>query len=194
MPDKRDDPLTVSEREAYELRLAAFEAEGAEYRKRLAAYAERLDAAYHDELTSAWLRQAGRALVDTELQRAQRLGTPLSVAFVDIDGLKRINDQLGHAAGDLALRTVASALLDGLRGYDHVIRWGGDEFLCVLPGLTHVQATRRLEEARAFLANGTPQLGISVGVAERLTGESLDTIVARADRALYEARSRRAQV
>jgi diguanylate cyclase (GGDEF)-like protein len=192
MPDKRDDALTASEREAYELRLQALEAEGAEYRRRLAAYAERLEAAHHDELTSAWLRQAGRALVDTELQRAQRLGTPMSVAFVDIDGLKRINDQLGHAAGDLALTTVARALIVGLRGYDHVIRWGGDEFLCVLPGLTHEEATRRLDETCSFLAAGTPQVGITFGVAERLTGEGLDELVDRADGALYATRRDRA--
>ncbi|MBK5307066.1 MAG: GGDEF domain-containing protein [Frankiaceae bacterium] len=182
--------LTEPEREEYEQKLDAYEVMLAEYRSRSEEYDAQLEAAHHDGLTGAWLRHGGRQLLEEELRRADRHGTPLSIAFTDVDGLKARNDQFGHAAGDQALITVARALLVGLRGYDHVIRWGGDEFLCVLPGLTQDEAVRRMEQVRGFLAAGDPRLSISVGIAERETGEGLDALVTAADRALYSARGR----
>jgi diguanylate cyclase (GGDEF)-like protein len=184
-------PITEPEREEYELRLDAYEVKLAEYRARLADYASQLEVAHHDGLTGAWLRHAGRQLLEEELQRADRHGTPLSMGFVDVDGLKSINDRLGHAAGDHALITVARALIVGLRGYDHVVRWGGDEFLCVLPGIGADEARLRLQQAQTFLDAGSHQLSISVGVAERSAGESLEQIVSRADHELYVSRGRR---
>lgn len=86
--------------------------------------------------------------------------------------------------------TVAEGLLVGLRGYDHVIRWGGDEFLAVLPGLTQPQAVLRLEQARTWLAAAPGSPRVSVGVAERQERETLESLVARADRALYLSRGR----
>jgi diguanylate cyclase (GGDEF)-like protein len=109
---------------------------------------------------------------------------------VDVDGLKRRNDELGHAAGDDALVAVARALITGLRGYDHVIRWGGDEFLCVLPGLTKGEAIHRIEQARQSLAAARAGLSISVGIAERDADERVESLVTRADRALYWSRGR----
>jgi diguanylate cyclase (GGDEF)-like protein len=184
-------PLTEPDREDYELRLDAYEVQLAEYRERLADYASQLEAAHHDGLTGAWLRHAGRQLLEKEMQRADRQATPLSIAFVDIDGLKPINDRLGHAAGDRALITVARALIVGLRGYDHIVRWGGDEFLCILPGVVADEAGRRLRDAQEFLAAGNEQVAISVGVAERRTAETLEQLVGRADYALYMSRGRR---
>ena len=184
-------PLSEPEREDYELRLDAYEVQLAEFRNRLAEYASQLEVAHHDGLTGAWLRHAGRQLLEEELKRADRHGTPLSIGFVDVDGLKAINDRMGHAAGDHALITVARALIVGLRGYDHVIRWGGDEFLCVLPGVAAEEATRRLRQAQGFLAAGGQRLAISVGVAERAVGETVDQLVGRADHALYVSRGRR---
>ncbi|MDT7572319.1 MAG: diguanylate cyclase [Actinomycetota bacterium] len=189
--DRANAPLSEPDREEYELRLDAYEVQLAEYRARLADYASQLEVAHHDGLTGAWLRHAGRQLLEEELSRADRQETPLSIAFVDVDGLKTINDRLGHAAGDHALITVARALIVGLRGYDHVVRWGGDEFLCVLPGITEEEATRRLRQAQGFLSAGSHQLAISVGVAERRAGETLEQLVSRADHALYVSRGRR---
>ena len=183
-------PLSEPEREDYELRLDAYEVQLEDYRARLADYASQLEVAHHDGLTGAWLRQAGRQLLKEEMQRAERAGAPLSIAFVDVDGLKAINDRHGHAAGDQALTTVARALIVGLRGYDHVVRWGGDEFLCVLPGVTEDEARRRLTQAQRVLAAGG-QLAISVGVAQCAAGESLEEVVNRADQALYRSRERR---
>jgi diguanylate cyclase (GGDEF)-like protein len=194
LPQQRDvDAAGLSEpdREDYELRLDAYEVQLAAYRERLEEFAAQLEAAHHDGLTGTWLRHAGRQLLEEEVQRAARLDTPLSIAFVDVDGLKARNDRLGHAAGDHALVTIARALIVGLRGYDHVVRWGGDEFLCVLPGLTEPEASRRLQQVRGFLAAGVHGLTISVGIAERHSGETIDALVGRADRALYVSRGRR---
>lgn len=183
-------PLSDLEREQYELRLDAYEVQLMEYRARLQEVTTQLDAAHHDGLTGTWLRQVGRQLLEQELLRAGRTGSALSIAFVDVDRLKELNDTGGHAEGDRALRDVAQALLSGLRGYDHVIRWGGDEFLCVLPGVTRGEALRRLEQARAFLLRRTPPLSISLGVVEREAGEDVDSLVSRADRELYASRGR----
>ena len=184
-------PLTDPEREQYELQLDQYEVLLAGYRAQMAAYADQLEAAHHDGLTGTWLRAAGHAILEKELKRAARTDTPLSVAFVDVDGLKARNDTEGHAAGDAALRAVARALTDGLRAYDSVIRWGGDEFLCVLPGATEPEATFRLEQARKLVADDPRALGMSVGIVERRPGEDADSLVARADRELYGARRRR---
>jgi diguanylate cyclase (GGDEF)-like protein len=182
--------LSEADREQYELRMDAYEVQLSEYRAMLRAAASQLEEAHHDGLTGTWLRQAGRRLLEQELQRAVRTDTPLSIAFVDVDGLKVLNDTEGHAAGDRALVSVARALLTGLRGYDHVIRWGGDEFLCVLPSVTHDEAVRRLEQARASLLAEPGAFSISLGVVERHAGESCDELVARADAALYRSRGR----
>jgi diguanylate cyclase (GGDEF)-like protein len=183
--------LPEPDREDYELRIDAYEVQLADYRARLAEYASQLEAAHHDGLTGTWLRHAGRQLLDEELARAARLRTPLSIAFVDVDGLKARNDRHGHAAGDAALVTVAGVLVAGLRSYDSVVRWGGDEFLCVLPGLTAMEADRRLEQCRAVLGSSGGQLTISVGIAARRVGDSPEGLVARADRALYRFRGSR---
>ncbi|MCU1673426.1 MAG: sensor diguanylate cyclase [Frankiales bacterium] len=192
MPAQRPKPPLLAEpdREEYELALDRYEVQLGEYRARLEEYAAQLDAAHHDGLTGTWLRQAGRQLLEEELQRAARADAPLSIAFVDLDGLKVRNDELGHAAGDRALVAVAHALLAGLRVYDHVVRWGGDEFLCVLPGVRQDEADRRLQDVRRELARGPDRLSISVGTAERHAGEAADELVERADRVLYLSRGR----
>ena len=191
MPHQRH-PVALSEpdREQYELRLDEYEVQLAAYRAQVAAYAVRLEAAHHDGLTGTWLRSPGYELLQKELQRADRTERPLSIAFVDVDGLKTLNDTVGHAAGDRALRVVALALVTGLRGYDHVIRWGGDEFLCVLPGAADAEAAYRLDQVHKLLASDPEAPTVSVGVVERRPGEPGEPLVCRADRALYEARSR----
>jgi diguanylate cyclase (GGDEF)-like protein len=191
LPSQRPpEVLSEADREQYELRMDAYEVQLSEYRAMLRAAAAQLEEAHHDGLTGAWLRQAGHRLLEQELLRAARTDSPLSIAFVDVDGLKVLNDTRGHAEGDRALVSVARALLTGLRGYDHVIRWGGDEFLCVLPSVTHDEAVRRLEQARASLLAEPGAFSISLGVVERHAGESCDELVARADAALYRSRGR----
>ena len=192
LPQQREALPALSEpdREDYERRLDAYEVQLAAYRDRLEAASVQLEVAHRDGLTGTWLRHAGQQLLEEELQRAERLDAPISIAFVDVDGLKRRNDTLGHAAGDHALVVVARSLTVGLRGYDHVVRWGGDEFLCVLPGVTEQEARRRLEQAREFVSAAHEGLTISVGVAERRVDEHAVDLVARADRDLYRSRGR----
>lgn len=189
LPHQRP-PLSELDREQYEQRLDAYEVELAAYRVRLQEAVAQINAAHHDGLTGAWLRQPGRRLLEQEIDRAGRTDSPLSIAFVDVDGLKTLNDTAGHAAGDAALIAVARALLSGLRGYDHVVRWGGDEFLCVLPAATREQAVLRLLQARDALLQAPGRTSISLGVVERRPGESADALVARADAALYRSRGR----
>jgi diguanylate cyclase (GGDEF)-like protein len=123
-----------------------------------------------------------------EIDRARRSGGALILAFVDVDGLKAINDTHGHAAGDQALRAVAGALLGGLRSYDLVVRHGGDEFLCGLPGTDLAGAERRFDAVAKALTDQNPGTSVSIGLAELAALETLDSVIARADAALYAAR------
>jgi diguanylate cyclase (GGDEF)-like protein len=139
-------------------------------------------------LTGALRRDRGAVDLQHEIDRARRSDGLLILAFVDVDGLKAINDTHGHAAGDRALRAVAAALLDGLRSYDLVVRYGGDEFLCGLPGSDLDAAQRRFEAVARRLAEQNPETSVSIGLAELASGETLDALTARADASLYAAR------
>jgi diguanylate cyclase (GGDEF)-like protein len=145
--------------------------------------------AYRDELTGALMRRAGKEYLADEVQRAQRTGSGLAVAFVDVDGLKATNDTLGHAAGDALLVAVVKALSDSLRSYDRVVRYGGDEFVCVLPAGTATAVTAGVDRARHLLTAEHPGASFSSGVAALRPGESADALVRRADEALYAARA-----
>jgi diguanylate cyclase (GGDEF)-like protein len=121
----------------------------------------------------------------------------VSVAMCDLDRFKSINDQFGHAAGDEVLRRVARLLATVIRSGDGVIRWGGEEFLLVLPGVELGRARRVVERARSWVENEAIELQpehlvpvtISVGVAQRRAGEPRETLIARADEALYAAKN-----
>ena len=159
----------------------------------MSARLRRLEAeAALDELTGVLRRGVGMRLLQAEVDRVHRSEGRLSLAFVDVNGLKHVNDTEGHAAGDSLLQAVARTLRRRLRSYDLVVRWGGDEFLCVLSGAG-------LEEARAKLtligAELNTQLGrpaISVGLAtlgvDAETDDDAMALVGRADADLYAAR------
>lgn len=141
-----------------------------------------------DSLTGALRRERGLVDLHREIDRARRSDGALTVAFIDVDGLKAINDTHGHPAGDRALRAVASALLHGLRSYDLVVRHGGDEFLCGLPGTDLAAAQHRLGAVAKSLAEQNPGTSVSIGLAELATPDTLAALIARADAALYAAR------
>src|SRR5205807_2534368 len=144
--------------------------------------------------TGALRRDRGVADLEHELNRARRSDGQLVLAFVDVDGLKPTNDVHGHAAGDQLLRDVARALRTGLRSYDLVIRYGGDEFLCALPGTDIEGARRRFDEVARDLAQRNPRASVSMGLAALEQGDTLGELTARADAALYaERRSARGQ-
>jgi diguanylate cyclase (GGDEF)-like protein len=120
-----------------------------------------------------------------------------SIVLIDIDGLKRINDQEGHEEGDNAIWTVATAIKKLIRGNDHVIRWGGDEFLVILPGMDEELARRRfymlpskIEEAKQSTRPGSRPysrfLAASVGVHPYSKRIPIDMAITQADRVMYE--------
>ena len=143
-----------------------------------------------DYLTGALRRRAGLAALTRELARARRAEQSLLIAFIDVDGLKEVNDEHGHAAGDAVLRGVVTSLQAILRPYDVVIRYGGDEFVCVLCDEGASKISSRFEEAVRQYAH-VHHTRISVGFAEAQADESPEELVARADEAMISARQLR---
>lgn len=152
------------------------------------AGASERDRASMDDLTGAYSRGAGLIEMRREIARVRRAGEAFLVAYVDVDGLKAVNDSRGHAAGDELLRTAAMALAAQLRSYDLVIRVGGDEFVCTLSSLTVDEATRRLSLAREALLASPLRGSFSFGFAELHVDDDVEELLARADAALYLAR------
>jgi diguanylate cyclase (GGDEF)-like protein len=161
-------------------------------RDRAQAARDRAQAAYDrehagtDELTGARRRGVGLEELENEMARARREQQPLVAAYIDVDGLKTVNDEQGHAAGDALLSSVAEGLRHHMRPYDLLVRMGGDEFLCVLPVST-AEAGRRFTALGADL-NGSRGRSISVGFSELRDGDSLDELVRRADEDLLAHR------
>jgi diguanylate cyclase (GGDEF)-like protein len=157
-----------------------------------------------DQLTGLRNRRAILERLTELTALSERHDRPLSVALVDLDHFKRINDDAGHLVGDRVLREVTGAIDHLLRTGDVVGRWGGDELLVVLPETTGPEAGRSMERIRqrvrreVTLRAGTADLAdgptvilpvtLSVGVAQRLPGDGLDGLLGRADRALYRAK------
>lgn len=144
-----------------------------------------------DELTGARRRGVGLEDLQREIDRAHRTGDALVAAYVDVDGLKAVNDQHGHHAGDQLLQDVVDALRRDMRSYDLLVRLGGDEFLCVMPGLTTQQARQRLEHIKAELPPGPTGRSLSFGLSELRDGEGPTGLVDRADQALLAGRDAR---
>ena len=146
------------------------------------------DIAHTDELTGLPNRRAWRERLPREMARAKHEKWPLCVAMLDVDGLKRVNDSLGHHAGDQLLKQNAAAWSSGLRPVDMLARYGGDEFAAILTGC-------RMEDAEsllACLADSTPGANtVSVGLAEWDGEEDATCLVGRADALLYAAKERR---
>ncbi|HEX5925275.1 MAG TPA: GGDEF domain-containing protein, partial [Baekduia sp.] len=141
-----------------------------------------------DHLTGALTRRAGLDAIQRELARTARSSELLTLVFVDVDGLKAINDTNGHPAGDAVLRAVAHSITEDLRSYDVVMRFGGDEFVCTLTGPDAAGAHERFAQIAARLGAVSDGQTISIGVAERQPHESLETLIARADGIMLEAR------
>jgi len=141
-----------------------------------------------DELTGLLRRDPGLRELDHEIDRARRHGYSLVVAFLDVDGLKTVNDDQGHAAGDRLLRAVADSLRRGLRSYDLLLRYGGDEFVCALSDTDIRNAERRLGEVAGGLKAVPGRISVSWGLAELRSHETRERLVARADAALYAFR------
>ena len=149
-----------------------------------------------DMLTQVSNRRGLMQAFELESARCQREpGTAMAVGLIDIDNFKRLNDTLGHAAGDLALQTLAAAMRDRLRPADHLARFGGEEFVVLMPGTAVDEASRvltRLQRSLSealFLHEGREVfVTFSAGVTAWRSGEALEPALERADEALYEAK------
>jgi diguanylate cyclase (GGDEF)-like protein len=148
-----------------------------------------------DPLTSLLNRRAFRDLAGSAHAAAARRSRPLSVLLLDLDHFKAINDTRGHAAGDAALRTVGALLRSTARASDLCARWGGEEFLLLLPDTDLDDARALAERLRQAVSetvvmhDGEPiALTASLGVAQRQPEQSLDALIAAADGALYAAK------
>ncbi len=157
---------------------------------------ERLaDAARTDELTGLLNRRGSFTRLAQELARAERDGTPLSVASMDLDHFKAVNDRYGHIAGDETLRHVAVILDRESRSYDVLGRLGGEEFLLIAPGIGLQEACAVAERMRDRIAAEPTMydetaipITISIGVVEMRPGDDADTLLLRADQTLYAAK------
>ena len=150
-----------------------------------------------DELTGSFNRRCIMRMLDEEIARAHRTNAPCSIALIDLDWFKRINDAFGHPTGDEVLRTFAITVFANIRNIDRFGRYGGEEFLLVLPDTPHDGATRILDRLREIIAgldwsafSPGMRVTISAGVATLKPDESPDTFLARADSALYAAKAR----
>ena len=162
-------------------------------RKRLEAELIRL--ARVDALTGTWNRGYFVTLLDAEIKRARRHRKPLSILLCDIDHFKRINDAYGHPAGDSALCHFVAAAQKMLRASDHLGRWGGEEFVVVLPETPLCGAERAAERLRKHIEAMSVVQGehsfsftVSLGVSVLCETDTVDTMIARADQALYTAK------
>jgi diguanylate cyclase len=152
--------------------------------------------ATRDELTGLVNRRHMGALMATEQARQRRTGQALSLVLIDIDLFKRVNDEHGHAAGDAVLKAFAGAAQAGLRASDVLSRWGGEEFLLMLPDTGQAPAQQCVERVRALLAQVSfdavaPGLVVtfSAGLAVCGQDEALDAAIERADQAMYRAKT-----
>jgi diguanylate cyclase (GGDEF)-like protein len=149
-----------------------------------------------DELTGSFNRRCIMRMLDDEIARAQRINAPCSIALIDLDWFKRVNDAYGHPTGDEVLRTFAITVFANIRTIDKFGRYGGEEFLLVLPDTPDDEAARTLDRLRAIVADldwsaFSPgmRVTISAGVAALKPDETADAFLARADSALYAAKA-----
>jgi diguanylate cyclase (GGDEF)-like protein len=159
------------------------------------AYARIEELAQLDELTGLLNRRYIMKCLNEELVRAQRGGAPCSVAIIDVDFFKKINDRFGHPVGDEALRAFAITLFANVRTIDRLGRYGGEEFLLVLPGISKEQAVRTLDRLRGIIGEldwsaiaGDMSVTMSAGVCAVRAADAAEDVLARADVALYRAK------
>lgn len=152
-------------------------------------------AACHDFLTGLWNRGEILNFLQREVARSRRDRTPIGIVLADVDHFKKVNDRLGHDAGDSVLRAVAERLTSSLRAYDGVGRYGGEEFLMVIPGCDLEVTVRRANQIRELVSGkpiptsaGDALVTVSMGVTIAESSSDVEQLVRSADVALYQAK------
>ncbi|KAA6185671.1 diguanylate cyclase [Thiohalocapsa marina] len=186
--------MDISERKAYEQELeGAYEAAATANRKLKELNQQLEQLATTDALTGTWNRRHFERVAATEIARAHRYCEPLSLLLFDLDHFKAINDSLGHQVGDQVLIELSDRVKSRLREVDVLARWGGEEFVVLLPGTREAEARSLAEQlrervaGRAFALAG--QVTVSFGVAELGSREAMDAWLKRVDDALYAAKA-----
>ena len=148
-----------------------------------------------DELTGSFNRRCIMRMLDDEITRAHTVNAPCSIALIDLDWFKRINDTHGHPIGDEVLRTFAITVFANIRNIDRFGRYGGEEFLLIMPETSSIAAASILDRLRMIVAeldwsafSSGMEVTISAGVAELRPSENPDALLARVDEALYAAK------
>ena len=182
-------PMTTLKTLASDLRAASQQLESAQLQLHQLATS--------DALTGCHNRRHYEEVVRTEAQRHVQSGSPLSLVFIDIDGVKLVNDTLGHTSGDRLIRHVAQLLQRHTRSDDYVFRWGGDEFVLLMT-CTETEARRKGTKLKKAFAASVRQLtlppgvGLSVGCAELgRTASDVDALIQQADERMYADKRRR---
>lgn len=146
-----------------------------------------------DPLTGLYNRRHFASIFQDHVSQAKRSNKPISILFIDIDDFKNINDNFGHHTGDLVLEQLAVILKDSLRPYDLPVRWGGEEFLLLLPGVSEKSASEIADRIRKkcleiLSAKFSLKITVSIGVASYNENETLHSFVDKADQSLYAAK------
>lgn len=174
-------------------KIKTMEVEAEKNRTTLEAHRQK---ALHDPLTELPNREAYNERASAEVQRWQRYGRPLTIAIFDIDHFKRINDTYGHQAGDRVIKVIGRSIAKRLREVDFFCRYGGEEFVALMPETDSATALMVLEKVRDAIASAAfnykeqpMSITLSVGLTEFKTNDNLDSAFERADQALYVAKS-----
>jgi len=173
--------------------LAAVAAQFAVALSNLEAQSKLREQAVRDPLTQLFNRHYLNEVIDSEFDRADRYGREITLMMIDIDGFRRVNNTLGHLRGDAVLQKVAQVLSEGVRAADSVIRYGGDEFLILMPetvedtGTVEKRLKKRVEALPSELGLGNLKIGLSIGIYVRHAGDmhSVEEVLAQADQRMY---------
>ncbi len=165
--------------------------------KRKALEASLLKLSREDPLTGLFNRRTLMDALEEEMKRVQRYQRTMSILMMDIDHFKKINDRWGHATGDEVLRSFAAVCQRTLRENDKIGRWGGEEFVMLLPETGHVEAEQVANRLRSQVAamavasrpsGSLVQVTVSIGVTTSLAEDTLESVLGRADQAMYDAK------
>ena len=166
---------------------------GKEVLLRQQAEQEAINLAHTDQLTGLLNRHGSAELIKQEMARNQRKGTPVSLMIMDVDHFKHVNDEYGHKVGDDVLKLLAATLTAQMRATDHLVRWGGEEFLVLVPDVAVDDAVALADKYRTAVENiaapNLPRFTVSIGVAQLAENEGFSHWYQHTDAALYKAKN-----